>query len=326
MSGLFGVVDSKGEFRTDALIRSMGRAMTHRDWYVLDLYPGKRKSLGLGRIGIGLFNSEKQPAISSDGNLICFFCGELSNSAELRKDLKMEEENGNEVPDSALILKFYGEKGESFLREIEGKFILSIWNKSNKQLLVANDLFGLYPLLYAHFKGRLIFSPEMKGILCDPEFRKVIDLTALADYMRFQTVLGERSFFEGITFLPGASVLRYNQRTDELRITPYWDFSEITENRAGFEDVVDETGRLLKRALHRIFSGSLRPGLFLSGGLDSRALASLIDRKFYPLATISYGQKKSRDVVYAHHISRRLGFLFRSGKRGLGQRQRRFSS
>jgi asparagine synthase (glutamine-hydrolysing) len=307
MSGLFGVVDSKGTFRIETLIRDMARAMIHRDWYVLDLYSDKQKSLGLGRIGIGLFNSEKQPAVGQDGNLICFFCGDLSNSADFRKELKMEEGQGNEVPDSAVILRLYEEKGESFLREIEGKFVLSIWNKSNKQLLVANDLFGLYPLLYAHFKGRLIFAPEMKGILCDSEFRKVIDLTALADYMRFQTVLGERSFFEGITFLPGASVLRYNQKTDELRINSYWDFSEITENRVGFDDVVDETGRLLKRALNRIFSGPLRPGLFLSGGLDSRALVSLIDRKFYPLATISYGRKKSRDVVYAHHISRKLG-------------------
>jgi asparagine synthase (glutamine-hydrolysing) len=233
MGGLFGVVDSTAEFRTETLMRAIGRAMTHKDWYVLDLDSDERKSLGL--------------------------------------------------------------------------FILSIWNKSNKQLQVANDLFGLYPLLYAHYKGRLIFSPEMKGILCDPEFRKVIDLTALADYMRFQTVLGERSFFEGFNFLPGAPALCYNQRTDGLRITRYWDYSEITDNRAGFDDVVDETVCLLKRALDRIFSGPLRPGLFLSGGLDSRALTSLIDRKFYSLATISYGQKNSRDVVYAHQISRKLG-------------------
>ncbi len=159
----------------------------------------------------------------------------------------------------------------------------------------------------------------MKGILCDADFRKELNLTALAEYMRFQQLLGEKTFFEGIELLPHASLLRYDVQTDSLAIRAYWDFSRIPEVKATFEEAVEEIGRLLREAVNRLVSGPYRVGVYLSGGLDSRTILGLIDREYLPVTSITYGQENCRDVVYAEEIARKAGsdhhwFEFADGK------------
>ncbi len=90
-----------------------------------------------------------------------------------------------QIPDEQIALTLYERYGHDFVSRLNGAFIIAIWDKMRHQLLIVNDRFGRYPLYYAHYNGKLIFTPEMKAILCDPDFRKVLDLTALAEYMRF---------------------------------------------------------------------------------------------------------------------------------------------
>jgi asparagine synthase (glutamine-hydrolysing) len=248
-----------------------------------------------------------------------FLSGEFYRTERLRRELEAEGHLLRDDSDLELALRLYQEKGGQFIHDLEGAFVLTIWNRSRQQLIIANDRFGLYPLYYTHYDGRLIFAPEMKGILCDPHFCRELDLTALAEYMRFQQLLGGKTFFEGIELLPNASLLRYEIRTDCLTIEPYWDFSEIPEVRVTFEEALEEIGRLLRRVVNRLASGPYRVGVYLSGGLDSRTILGLIDRKHSPVVSITYGQRDCRDVVYAEGIARRLGsdhhwFEFKNGE------------
>lgn len=319
MSGIFGVLDSKRNTRIDRLLAQMGAKMSHREWYVVETHSDKDAGVGLGRIGIGIFNQERQPICSEDQNLMVFLSGEFHNAAKLRHDLKAKGHRFRDDSDLELVLRLYEEKGEQFIHHLEGAFVLAIWDRTQQELIIANDRFGLYPLFYAHYDGKLVFAPEMKGVLCDPDFRKELNLTALAEYMRFQQLLGEKTFFEELEILPNASLLRYNTHTDSLTIQPYWDFSQIPKVNMTFEEAVEEIGRLLRRAVNRLASGPYRVGVYLSGGLDSRTILSLIDRKHFPVASITYGQRNCRDVVYAERIARTVGsdhhwFEFKNGE------------
>ena len=71
--------------------------------------------------------------------------------------------------------------------------------------------------------GILIFAPEFKGILQDEKFDKRLNLTALAEYIRFDRMLGEKTFFEGVEYILGGSVVTYDLGADELKIERYWD-------------------------------------------------------------------------------------------------------
>lgn len=320
MSGIFGVLDSKrGTQQIEPLLTKMGTEMSYREWYVVETYSDENTGVGLGRIGIGIFNQERQPICSEDRNLMVFLSGEFYGAEGLRRDLKLKGHRFRDDSDLELVLRLYEEKGEQFIHDLEGAFVLAVWNRPKQQLIIANDRFGLYPLYYAHYDGKLIFAPEMKGILCDPGFCKKLNLTALAEYMRFQQLLGEKTFFEGISFLPNASLLLYNIQTDCLSIESYWDFSEIPEIKVTFEEATEEIGRLLRQAVNRLASGPYRMGVYLSGGLDSRAILGLIDRSHFPVISITYGQRNCRDVVYAGRIARKAGsdhhwFEFQNGR------------
>jgi asparagine synthase (glutamine-hydrolysing) len=321
MSGVFGVLDSKRGTQIEPLLTKMGTEMSHREWYVVETHCDENAAVGLGRIGIGIFNQEQQPVCSEDRNLMVFLSGELHNTSELHCDLKAKGHRFQDDSDLELVLRLYQEKGKQFIHDLEGAFVLAIWNRSQRQLIIANDRFGLYPLYYAHYDGKLIFAPEMKGILCDPHFRKELNLTALAEYMRFQHLLGDKTFFEGINLLANASLLRYNVEIDCLTVRPYWDFSQIPQlpDSLTFVDAVEEAGWLLKAAVSKLTQGNYRFGVYLSGGVDSRAILGLIGKDKFPITTITYGQQGCRDVVCAQKIAAKVGtehhyFEFPDGK------------
>jgi asparagine synthase (glutamine-hydrolysing) len=306
MSGVFGVADPRRQIDVCSLIDRMGAAMSHRDWYVVETRADERQGLGLGRIGIGIFNQEQQPVCSEDRNLMVFLSGEFYNTPQLCRDLKAKGHRFRTDSDLELVLRLYEEKGEQFIHDLEGVFVLVIWDRARQELIVANDRFGLYPLYYAHYDGRLVFAPEMKGVLCDPEFRKELNLTALAEYMRFQHLLGDKTFFENIQLLPSASLLTYDLSTASCSIKPYWTFDDIPYRPdVSFDEAVEEAGRLLRRAVQRLSGDTYRPGVYLSGGLDSRTILGLIERR--PVVSLTYGMRNCRDVYYARRIARAVG-------------------
>jgi asparagine synthase (glutamine-hydrolysing) len=319
MSGIFGVLDSRQGSQIEPLLTKMGTKMLHREWYVVETYADKDLGLGLGRIGIGIFNREQQPILSEDGNLIVFLSGELYDTERLRRELKARGRRLRDDSDLELVLRLYQEKEEQFIHDLEGGFVLAIWDLARKELILANDRFGRYPVFWAHYRGKLIFAPEVKGILCDVDFHKELNLTALAEYMRFQQLLGEKTFFEGIELLPPASLLRYNAQADSVAIDRYWDFSRIPKLDVAFEEAAEEMGHLLRQAVNRLISRPYRVGVYLSGGLDARTILAMIDDAHFPVVSITYGQENCRDVVYGERIARKAGcdhhwFEFEDGK------------
>lgn len=206
----------------------------------------------------------------------------------------------------AFALQCYEREGDLFACKLKGSFIILIWDAESHKLILTNDRFGTYNLFYAHHPNRLVFAPEMKGVLCDPAFRKELDMVALAQYMRFQQLLGRRTFFEGLSLLPAASVLTYLPQTGAFQVQPYWTYAEIPHNpKISLAEAVEETGRRLRKAVQVMSGDALRPGVFLSGGMDGRTITGLVERR--PLATLNFGVKNCSDVVYAARIARAAG-------------------
>ena len=220
MSGIFGVLDPKRQAHQQGLLGLMGKAMAHRDWYAVETYEDALEGVGLGRIGIGIFNRAPQPVWNEAHTIALVMAGELYGPEVAASGDPLQS-------DEQRVLSLYERVREDFVSELKGVFIIAVWDKPRKRLLIANDRFGLYPLFYTYRAGRLVFAPEMKGCLCDADLPRQLDLTALAQTMRFQLVLGERTFFEGIALLPPASVLSYDLERAECRIGRYWDIDRI---------------------------------------------------------------------------------------------------
>ena len=306
MSGVFGLLDPKKPHPVERLARDMGEAMRHRPWYVIESSSDPDAGVALGRVAIGIFNREPQPCTSEDGRLTLCFCGELYDAGPLRRELQQAGHPPRDGSDPELVLRLYQAKGEAFIRALRGPFLLALWDRSRGLLFLGNDRFGLYPLYYAHWAGRFLFAPEVKAILADPALPRHLDLTALAQYMRFQQLLGARTFFEEIKLLPPASLLCFDIPQGSYHIRGYWSVNDIpfrpnvSQSEAG-----EEAGRLLQGAVRRLSGDALRPGVYLSGGLDSRTIIGLTQRR--PITSITYGAANCRDVHYARRIARAVG-------------------
>ncbi len=300
MSGIFGVVENNSRVELDALLTKMQAALAHFSWQRAETHCDQSSGVGLGRVGNGVFNPLPQPAWDESATAALVMAGEIYNKQLLHRFAPPE------LPDEQFVLMLYKKLGDTFVRYLKGIFVIAIWDSVQQRLIITNDRFGTYPLYYGLVEGRLIFSPEVKAIFCDSAFPKKLDLTALAQYLRFQFLLEQRTFFEDICLLPNASILTYNPETRRLQIEKYWDISQIPNLPANltFTDAVTEASRCLKAAVDQLSLGSHRLGVYLSAGVDSRVILGLINPNLGPVTTITYGHPQSRDVVYARRMAK----------------------
>lgn len=311
MSGIFGVVDPEHGVDIHALTEKMSAAMSHRDWFVAESFTEDETCLSLGRIGIGIFNKARQPIWNLSGTVALVMAGELYKRDVIRGNIAS-------LSDEQLALALYEDRGDEFVSQLNGAFVIGIYDKKRNCILIVNDHFGLYPLFYACYNKQMIFAPEMKGILCDESFPRKLDLTALVQYVRFQHLLGERTFFEDIQLLPGGSILRYDILSASCTIRSYWSYDNILYRpEVGFDEAVEEVGTLFRQTVRRLSSDTYRPGVYLSGGLDARSILGMIERR--PIVSVTYGVQDCRDVYYANRIANAVGsdhhwFDFPNGK------------
>jgi asparagine synthase (glutamine-hydrolysing) len=304
MSGVVGFIHFPPD-ELESLRTKSAECLCRFPWNTWDWYSDPSRTIGLGRAEIGIFNPQPQPVSSSDGKLLSFFSGELYRSHSLRNRL---EANGCQFirhDDPEFVLFAYEKLGDSFISELEGVFHLVILDLRSHTLLVANDRFGLRPLYWTKYKDRLVFAPEVKALLFDPDFQKRLNPVAVDEYMRFQMLLGDKTFFQGIELLPPASFLRFDLKTNTLKILPYWSFDNIDTNKSkvSYADILRESARLFQEAVEIRCSKSHKEGIYLSGGVDSRLLAASLAKKHSPVLTLTFGNRNSIDVALAAKVA-----------------------
>jgi asparagine synthase (glutamine-hydrolysing) len=305
MSGLFGIIDNNRP-AIQPYLQSVSARLSHRPWYVTSTWQSDEQPIGLGRIGINVFNREPQPIISQDGRRVLFMSGELYKTAELRQRLSLPSDEPESDP--ALALRAFEQYGDTFASELNGAFFIAIYDTVSQRLLLTNDRYGLYPHYYAYQPSRFVFAPEVKGVLCAPDIPRTLNRTALAEYLRFQHLLGVKTFHQGIDLFPYGSVGVYDLTTGSWTLTRYWNWDQIPDNsHIPFDEAVMEVGRRMRAAVQRLSSDQLRPGVFLSGGLDSRAIIGLMEKRDPPTVSATFGLRDSRDVYYAEQIASAVG-------------------
>ncbi len=314
MSGIFGIVDPGRGQGIEPRSHAMAAVMSHHVSFVSDLWVQADHGVALGRLGIGIFNRAVQPVWNADRSVALFFVGELYA-------IDGHERRGQTQCDEIAALELYEARGTQFVAHLNGMFVLAVWDARRKLVVVANDRYGLYPLYYSYTSGRFVFAPEVKAILCDPGVDRALNLTALAEYVRFQHLLGDKTFFEGVQLLPNACMLVYDLNERRLTSRQYWEYSDLPSLPHGvrFEEAVEEAGRLLRQSVRRRLDGEYRVGIYLSGGVDSRVILGMAGLEHALLPTVTFGMRGSRDVVYAAAIARAARtqhhwFEFRDGR------------
>ena len=281
MCGIAGIfsVDSQRPVCINKLER-MATSLNHRGpdgrgFYIDRNYPG----LGLAHTRLSILDLEggAQPIANEDESVWVVFNGEIFNHVELRQKLKANGHRFRTNSDTEVLVHLYEEHGENFVDHLNGQFAIALWDSRLRKLLLVRDRPGILPLYYHAGSDEFLFGSEIKAILSVLDQRPAMNPAAFGQLMTFWAPLTPDTIFEGICEVePGQMICMEGGR---LRARHYWNWSlaQHGEYRQGREeDLVQELTALLEDATRIRLRADVPVGCYLSGGLDSSLLASMV--------------------------------------------------
>jgi asparagine synthase (glutamine-hydrolysing) len=303
LPGIFGFVGEKYNVSSDLILKRMAAAMHPEDRFQVNQY--SVDDFGFGRVSLGVVNPEPQPLWNSDRSIGIIMEGEIFDYQELKNTLTNRRHNFSVHNDPEFILHLYEEYGENFAEKLNGSFLIVIWEKKQRKLLIVNDRIGLHPLYFSNRKGLFSFASGVRALLAVPGLPKTIDKIGLAEYLTFDHMISNRTLLNDVSILSPGSILTYQDGSCSKRT--YWNiqYQEFSQPKEEAE-YMDGLAHYIKQAVKRQSPGDIPAGVLLSGGLDSRILLAFLhqERKEPLLHTFTFGIPGCNDARYAKQVSR----------------------
>ena len=308
-------------------ISSMARVLAHRGPDSKGEWSDTSRGVGLAhrRLSIvDLSTKGSQPVQSANKRFVLVYNGEIYNHHQLRVELAS---SGEKIPwrgnsDSETLIECISAWGlNKTLQAIVGMFAFAVWDSQTEQLTLARDRMGEKPLYYGVSKGILAFSSEIKGFQAIPEFELDIDPLSVGTFLKIGYVPGPETIFAGIRKLsPGTSVEIDKTAVAAGKLPPeetYWSLLRFAESaqRKPFPsidgvEIRDATERVISEAVKSQMMGDVPVGAFLSGGIDSTLVSTLMQQhSAKPIETFSLGFEDSLydESNHARLVSNLLG-------------------
>lgn len=304
MPGITGVLKmSNRDVDINALLTKMCKQMKLKDWYSKDTFTDE--SIGLARVGLGILNPEPQPLFNEDKTLCIIMDGEIYDYQSSKNDLVNKGHKFVVGNDPEFILHLFEECGKDFVYQLNGSFVVAIFDLKKQELLIVNDRYGLRPLYFAENNGYLLFSSEIKPILKDKSVEWTVDDSAVMDFLLFRRILGTKTFLKGIKLLPAASIMSCNENL--ISTENYWDFNFQEDNNHPEEYYVEVLTKLIKQAIERCLKGDHKIAASLSGGFDSRMILTNIVKERSSFHTYTWGGRACKDARFVSIIAKKFG-------------------
>ena len=253
-------------------------------------------AVGLAHARLSIIDVEGgwQPIHNQDDSVRVIFNGEIFNHVELRAELEKHGHRFYTHSDTEVIVHLYDRHGDAFVDHLNGQFAIVLHDRRRQRLVLARDRAGIRPLFYVRSGERMAFASEAKALFALPWVPRRIDTQALGEIFTFWGTLPPRTAFEGIEQLPPGHrmVLDLGAGTLAPRIESYWDweFPDAYDTGRSEGDYAEELHALLVDAVRLQLRADVPVGAYLSGGLDSAAIASLVrHHTSTPLRTYSLG-------------------------------------
>ncbi len=254
------------------LLKRMANSMQHRGPDDSGFYSDGKINFGHRRLSIiDLSKKGRQPMFNEDKTIALVFNGEIYNFRELRKILEEKGHSFFSKTDTETIIHSYEEFGDDFLQYLDGDFAFAVYDSKNEKLLLARDRLGLKPLYYATVNNEFFFASEIKAILENPEFKREVNLQSLHDLLTFRYVPEPNTILQGIYKLMPGHYLAYQNKS--INIHQYWNFKI---NQIEKPPYLPKFRELFEKAVKKRLISDVPLGAYLSGGIDSAAVVSVM--------------------------------------------------
>ena len=286
-AGFVGEVENR-----EQVLENMIDTIIHRGPDSSGKFVDEDAALGFRRLSIiDLSESGDQPLYNEDRSKVLVFNGEIYNYQELREELIQAGHTFVSNTDSETLIHGYEQWGEELVYRLRGMYAFAIWDQKAKRLFSARDIFGIKPLYYAQMNGTLMFGSEIKSFLEHPKFDKVFNEDALGNYLSFQFVPTNETFFKGVFCVQPGHYFVYEN--GKMTIKRYFE--------PNFTEVVDDIEKVMKESVEMHKISDVEVASYLSSGVDSSYLTYLgqVDRTF----TVGFDEGKYSEIQDAKEFA-----------------------
>jgi asparagine synthase (glutamine-hydrolysing) len=278
--GICGIFGDAPEGR----VENMVSAMYHRGPDDSGILRDEGVTIGMSRLAIiDTTPTGHQPMSNPDGSIHIVYNGETYNFQSEREFLRKKGYNFTSETDTEVVLRMYEHYGDDFLGRMRGMFALALYDRrkgrGKARLVLARDQIGIKPLLYARAGSRFLFASEIKALLASGLVERKVDPEAL------RLLLTHGSIPQPLTILAGVRMLLPGHRmiVEEgvERIELYWKLESGRRKDLRdrpYEDLVREVRSSLEESVRLQMISDVPLGAFLSGGVDSSLLVTLMSR------------------------------------------------
>ena len=243
------------------------------------VWTGNGVALGHRRLAIqDLDARSNQPMVSTDGKYCITFNGEIYNFHELRRELEAEGAAFRTTSDTEVLLALYARDGERMLPRLRGMFAFAIWDAATREVFLARDPYGIKPLYYAQTERGVVFASQVKAIMASGLVSPESEPAGVAGFYLWGSVQAPWTLYRGVFALTAGHWMRVRAGRAETPVR----WNDIRCNWR--QQDVRLSGQELQEVVRKAVTDSVRAHLvsdvpvsvFLSGGIDSGTMASLI--------------------------------------------------
>ena len=292
MCGIFGIVARNARI-PDGVLERGTKSLAHRgpdDSGTILLCDSVADpiEIGLGNRRLAILDLSRlahQPMHDAETGNWIVYNGEIYNYRNVREELKGGGASFVSHSDTEVVLKAYARWGEACLAKLRGMFAFALWDARRHRLFISRDPMGIKPLYYAQAGSYFLFASEVRTLLGTGLMQPRIDPAGLINYLTFGSAYDPLTLVDGIRALPPGHALTWGAGV--VRESSYWDLVDEPEaaGRDGSDPFAQNENQaaerlqpILEEAVRLQLVSDVPVGVFLSGGIDSSALVSILSR------------------------------------------------
>jgi asparagine synthase (glutamine-hydrolysing) len=256
-----------------------------------------------------------QPLFSEDGSIALIANGEVYNHRDLEKS-QIPDVTLRTKSDCEVLAHLYAREGRSFLDQVAGMFAIALWDRKRQTLVLARDRFGIKPLYYIRAGNQVTFASEIKALFQHPECPRSVDwdlalgeqTLTVAPFLSQEPAM---SWFSGIEMVPAGSIVTIDLVSGRAERHDYWKLPDFDgQGSLSDAELVTAYRELLAESVRDCATADAELGLFLSGGIDSAAVAALAVGNTLDIHTFTVANGSTfanGDAEYSHRAAKWLG-------------------
>ena len=311
MCGICGILAPEGVDNGKSRIGDMLDLLAHRgpDGRGID-NPSIVPEVLLGHVRLSIIApgaSASQPMTDEDSGNVITFNGEIYNYRELREELKGHGYQFRTQSDTEVLLKAYEHWGSGCLAHLNGIYAFAIWDSQRDELFAARDPLGVKPFYYAWGKKCFVFASEVRALLVSGLVERGVSQDGLDSLLAYGSVQEPFTLVEGVRSLPAGAMLHL---TRDLRLeVKEQSFLSSVQGAWDEKEIQERVSSALSEAVHRQLVSDVPLGIFLSGGIDSAAVATLAARQKSNLSafTVVFDEPDLDERERARRMAAKLG-------------------